>query len=105
MMTHTEKLTRYVANFIDELATSGVTDVVISPGSRSTPLAMTVLEHPHLKEWIIIDERSEERRVGKECTSRRAAALTNRKNNNNGREIPEQPAVYTEVTVRTEGST
>lgn len=57
-MTHTEKLTRYVANFIDELATSGVTDVVISPGSRSTPLAMTVLEHPNLKDWIIIDERS-----------------------------------------------
>jgi len=57
-MIHTENLTRYVANFIDELATSGVTDVVISPGSRSTPLAMTVLEHPKLKEWIIIDERS-----------------------------------------------
>ncbi|HEX6594483.1 MAG TPA: 2-succinyl-5-enolpyruvyl-6-hydroxy-3-cyclohexene-1-carboxylic-acid synthase [Bacillota bacterium] len=57
-MNDTERLTRYTANFIDELAKSGVTDVVISPGSRSTPLAMTVCEHENLKEWVIIDERS-----------------------------------------------
>jgi 2-succinyl-5-enolpyruvyl-6-hydroxy-3-cyclohexene-1-carboxylate synthase len=57
-MNHTEDLTRYVANFVDELAKSGLTDVVISPGSRSTPLAMTFREHPDIKEWIILDERS-----------------------------------------------
>lgn len=84
-MTHTENLTRYVANFIDELAKSGVTDIVISPGSRSTPLAMTVLEHPGLKEWIIVDERSASffalgmakqanRSVALICTSGTAAA-------------------------------
>lgn len=84
-MTHTEDLTRYIANFIDELVKSGVTDVVISPGSRSTPLAMTVVEHPKLKEWIIIDERSAaffalgiakqtNRSVALICTSGTAAA-------------------------------
>lgn len=57
-MKHTEKLTRYIANFVDEIVKSGVTDVVISPGSRSTPLALTFTEHPQIKEWVIIDERS-----------------------------------------------
>ncbi|MFD1851188.1 2-succinyl-5-enolpyruvyl-6-hydroxy-3-cyclohexene-1-carboxylic-acid synthase [Oceanobacillus bengalensis] len=57
-MEHTEVLTRYTANFVDEMVKSGVTDVVISPGSRSTPLALTFTEHPSIKEWIIIDERS-----------------------------------------------
>ncbi|MDC3418284.1 2-succinyl-5-enolpyruvyl-6-hydroxy-3-cyclohexene-1-carboxylic-acid synthase [Aquibacillus salsiterrae] len=57
-MTHTEVLTRYVANFIDELYQSGLTDVVISPGSRSTPLAMTFAEHPNIHHWINLDERS-----------------------------------------------
>ncbi|WP_090085046.1 2-succinyl-5-enolpyruvyl-6-hydroxy-3-cyclohexene-1-carboxylic-acid synthase [Lentibacillus persicus] len=57
-MNHTENLTRYTANFVDELAASGLTDVVISPGSRSTPLAMTIAEHPDLHERIVIDERS-----------------------------------------------
>ncbi|WP_339214189.1 2-succinyl-5-enolpyruvyl-6-hydroxy-3-cyclohexene-1-carboxylic-acid synthase [Ornithinibacillus sp. FSL M8-0202] len=57
-MNHIENLTRYIANFVDELSKSGLTDVVISPGSRSTPLAMTFAEHPDIKEWIVLDERS-----------------------------------------------
>src|SRR5699024_12666367 len=57
-MIHTEKLTRYTANFVDELVQSGLTDVVISPGSRSTPLAMTIAEHPGLRLRVVIDERS-----------------------------------------------
>ena len=57
-MNHKETLSRYTANFVDELIKSGVTDVVISPGSRSTPLALTFTEHPSIKEWVIIDERS-----------------------------------------------
>src|SRR5690625_2277412 len=57
-MTHTKHVTKYIANFIDELVRNGLTDVVISPGSRSTPLAMMVKERDELKDWIVIDERS-----------------------------------------------
>ncbi|NBJ69285.1 MULTISPECIES: 2-succinyl-5-enolpyruvyl-6-hydroxy-3-cyclohexene-1-carboxylic-acid synthase [Clostridia] len=57
-MNHTEVLTRYVTNFVDELVANGLTDAVISPGSRSTPLALTLAEHKKMKEWVIIDERS-----------------------------------------------
>lgn len=58
MMNHIEVLTRYVTNFVDELVQSGLQEVVISPGSRSTPLAMTMMEHENIKEWVVIDERS-----------------------------------------------
>ena len=57
-MDYTEKVTRYIGNFVDELACSGVRHVVISPGSRSTPLAMLFTEHKKIKEWIVVDERS-----------------------------------------------
>ncbi len=36
----------------------GVRDVVISPGSRSTPLALIMLEHPQLTTHMLVDERS-----------------------------------------------
>ena len=57
-MDHNEKLTRFTANFIDELTLSGVRHIIISPGSRSTPLAMLCKHHPKVKEWILADERS-----------------------------------------------
>src|SRR5690625_934291 len=57
-MSHTNKLTKYVANFVDELYCSGVHHVVISPGSRSTPLALLFSEHDGIKEWVLVDERS-----------------------------------------------
>ena len=57
-MNHTEILTRYTANFVDELIRNGIQHVVISPGSRSTPLALAFSEHEAIKEWVVIDERS-----------------------------------------------
>jgi len=50
--------TKYLASFIDELSKSGVKHAVICPGSRSTPLAYLIAEHPNMKEFILIDERS-----------------------------------------------
>jgi 2-succinyl-5-enolpyruvyl-6-hydroxy-3-cyclohexene-1-carboxylate synthase len=57
-MTHQQALTDYTAAFVNELVQAGVIDVVVSPGSRSTPLAMMMAEHPKLKVHIQIDERS-----------------------------------------------
>lgn len=43
---------------IHSLAQAGVADVVVSPGSRSTPLVLTALRHPHLTCHSVIDERA-----------------------------------------------
>jgi 2-succinyl-5-enolpyruvyl-6-hydroxy-3-cyclohexene-1-carboxylate synthase len=55
---HALALRVYVGAFVDELARCGVTDVCICPGSRSTPLALLIREHPALKVWTHLDERS-----------------------------------------------
>ncbi|MEZ5165457.1 MAG: thiamine pyrophosphate-binding protein [Acidimicrobiales bacterium] len=47
-----------IAAFAAGLVERGVRDVVISPGSRSTPLAVTLHAQPDLTSWIQIDERS-----------------------------------------------
>ncbi len=57
-MASTSALTLYTAAFVDELTRCGLKDVVISPGSRSTPMSMVMAEHPEMKVWIEIDERS-----------------------------------------------
>jgi 2-succinyl-5-enolpyruvyl-6-hydroxy-3-cyclohexene-1-carboxylate synthase len=57
-MNHQESLTAYIAAIVSELVFTGVTDVVVSPGSRSTPMAMIMAEHPDLKVHIHVDERS-----------------------------------------------
>lgn len=44
--------------FFRELYTWGVRHVVISPGSRSTPLTLAAAAHPGFEKHIIIDERS-----------------------------------------------
>ena len=55
---HQHKLTHYTAAFIEELVGNGVDEVVISPGSRSTPLALLFAHHPKVKTYINVDERS-----------------------------------------------
>jgi len=50
--------TLYLSAFIDELVRSGLKHIVVSPGSRSTPLAVLAAEHPQLQLWMNIDERS-----------------------------------------------
>jgi 2-succinyl-5-enolpyruvyl-6-hydroxy-3-cyclohexene-1-carboxylate synthase len=57
-MSHQEGLTAYIAAFVAELSKTGVEDVVISPGSRSTPMALVMAEHPDLRIHIQVDERS-----------------------------------------------
>ena len=44
--------------FATELVAQGVEHSVISPGSRSTPLALTLASTPGLRTWIRLDERS-----------------------------------------------
>ncbi len=84
-MNHQESLTAYIAAFVSELVLTGVTDVVVSPGSRSTPMAMVMAEHPELNVHIHVDERSaaffglgmakaKNRPVAILCTSGTAAA-------------------------------
>ncbi len=48
----------YVHAFVEELIRSGLQHVVVCPGSRSTPLALTFAAHPALRVWLHIDERS-----------------------------------------------
>lgn len=48
----------YVARFFASLAAAGVEHVVLSPGSRSTPLAICAERCPTLRTWIELDERA-----------------------------------------------
>jgi len=80
-----EASTLYLSAFIDELSRAGLRHIVISPGSRSTPIAVLAAEHPNIKVWMNIDERSagffalglakaEQEAVALLCTSGTAAA-------------------------------
>ena len=77
-------MTNYIAAMVDELYQLGVREVVISPGSRSTPLAVLFCEH-EFQVFVSLDERSagffalgiakeKERPVVLVCTSGSAVA-------------------------------
>jgi 2-succinyl-5-enolpyruvyl-6-hydroxy-3-cyclohexene-1-carboxylate synthase len=44
--------------FVDELANGGVSAVCIAPGSRSTPLTVAFADHPEIRVFSHLDERS-----------------------------------------------
>ena len=54
----TEAVYGVVAAFAARLASRGMTDAVISPGSRSTPLTLCFHAQPGIRTWIQLDERS-----------------------------------------------
>ncbi|WP_239254247.1 2-succinyl-5-enolpyruvyl-6-hydroxy-3-cyclohexene-1-carboxylic-acid synthase [Listeria ilorinensis] len=58
MSNHAQMMTDYLSAFTEELVQAGVKEAVISPGSRSTPLALLFAEHPTLKVYVDVDERS-----------------------------------------------
>jgi 2-succinyl-5-enolpyruvyl-6-hydroxy-3-cyclohexene-1-carboxylate synthase len=50
--------TEWSVLLIDGLVSAGIRDVVISPGSRSTPFVLAAVENQQLRCWDVIDERS-----------------------------------------------
>lgn len=49
---------RWTTTFFRSLRSLGIRHVVISPGSRSTPLTLAAAADAHLKKHVILDERS-----------------------------------------------
>lgn len=48
----------WAVSLFNTLVAGGVSEAVISPGSRSTPLALAAARHPKLRSQVILDERS-----------------------------------------------
>ena len=57
-MNHQETMTDYLTAFIEGLKNSGVEQAVISPGSRSTPLALLLHRETAIQTFVDVDERS-----------------------------------------------
>jgi 2-succinyl-5-enolpyruvyl-6-hydroxy-3-cyclohexene-1-carboxylate synthase len=48
----------WARTFLDELARSGVQEICVSPGSRSTPLVLAAASDPRFRVTSVVDERS-----------------------------------------------
>ncbi|HUP68910.1 MAG TPA: 2-succinyl-5-enolpyruvyl-6-hydroxy-3-cyclohexene-1-carboxylic-acid synthase [Acidimicrobiales bacterium] len=48
----------FAATLVDEWVRAGVTDVVVAPGSRSTPMAVALAGDKRLRLHVVVDERS-----------------------------------------------
>jgi 2-succinyl-5-enolpyruvyl-6-hydroxy-3-cyclohexene-1-carboxylate synthase len=57
-MDSTNGNTALASAFVEELARGGVRLAVVSPGSRSTPLAVALWRRPEIEVSVIVDERS-----------------------------------------------
>jgi 2-succinyl-5-enolpyruvyl-6-hydroxy-3-cyclohexene-1-carboxylate synthase len=57
-MDPTNGNTALASAFVEELARGGVRHAVVSPGSRSTPLAVALWRRPEIEVSMIVDERS-----------------------------------------------
>jgi 2-succinyl-5-enolpyruvyl-6-hydroxy-3-cyclohexene-1-carboxylate synthase len=57
-MDPTNVNTALASAFVEELARGGLRHAVVSPGSRSTPLAVALWRQPEIDVTVIVDERS-----------------------------------------------
>ena len=57
-MDPTNANTALASAFVEELARCGLRHAVVSPGSRSTPLAVALWRQPEIEVTVIVDERS-----------------------------------------------
>lgn len=57
-MTNQSDMTNYLQTFVEGMISSGVEQAVISPGSRSTPLALLLHRQEKIETFIEVDERS-----------------------------------------------
>jgi 2-succinyl-5-enolpyruvyl-6-hydroxy-3-cyclohexene-1-carboxylate synthase len=57
-MRRTNRNYAFTTAFVEALAGLGLCHVCITPGSRSSPLALAFADHPEITDWIHHDERS-----------------------------------------------
>jgi 2-succinyl-5-enolpyruvyl-6-hydroxy-3-cyclohexene-1-carboxylate synthase len=57
-MDPTNGNTALASAFVEELSRGGVRHAIVSPGSRSTPLALALWRQPEIEVTVIVDERS-----------------------------------------------
>jgi 2-succinyl-5-enolpyruvyl-6-hydroxy-3-cyclohexene-1-carboxylate synthase len=57
-MDPTNRNTALASAFVEELARCGLRHAVVSPGSRSAPLAVALWRQPEIEVTVIVDERS-----------------------------------------------